>query len=245
MTDRYTSANSRQSEFLEDQREIFDQLVTEEWDTYQDLNWNRSRQFEVDRLFAQVRPERVLDIGCGCGYHDLLMAVKPGVKNVLGIDYSEKSIETANRIYPHPAVKRQVADIFSFEQNGFDLAVSFQVIEHLIDAQTFLATNRELVRPGGWVAAVTPNRQRALNRIFALMGRPIRLSDPQHFREYTVDELRELGARVGLKFQGSFGYGMSIPIPLLRRSLIFAPWALRLGYGVPSLADCICAIFRR
>jgi len=245
MTERRSSTDAKHPEFLEDQREFFDALMTDQWDTYQDVNWDRSRKFEVDRLFEDVTPERILDVGCGCGYHDTLMANKPGVKQVVGIDYSEKSIETANNIYPHPAVERQVADIFSLVNETFDLVVSFQVIEHLTDAQGFLESNKGLTRPGGWVAVVTPNRRRAFNRILQLLGRPVQLSDPQHFREFTIDDLREMGARVGLEYQSSFGYGMAIPIPRLRQNLIYAPLALRLGFWMPSLADCVCVVFRR
>ena len=59
-----------------------------------------------------------------------------GIEKVVGIDYSEKSIETAEREYPHPLIERYVSDFlkdkeFILDKGPFDLVVSFQVIEHL------------------------------------------------------------------------------------------------------------------
>src|SRR5262249_25274750 len=151
-------------------------------------DWELARQFEVGQLFGHVAPRRVLDVGCGCGYHDVLMAERPGVEEVTGVDYSERSVEVANREYPHPRVRRRVDNVFEMSPGSYDLAVSFQVIEHLTDPVAFLRACARQVREGGWVAAATPNRRRLMNRLLALAGRTPVLADPQHFREYTGDE---------------------------------------------------------
>src|SRR5215211_943037 len=93
--------------YREDQRAFFDQLVSESWDAYQDPLWDRTRRLEIDALFGVVAPRRILDVGCGCGFHDLLMAERPGVEHVDGIDYSPRSVEVAEREYPHPRVRRR------------------------------------------------------------------------------------------------------------------------------------------
>jgi len=237
-------AQERYPAFLEDQREFFDELITNEWESYLNPAWDAIRKFEVDRLFERVSPRRILDVGCGCGYHDLLMAEKHGVERVVGIDYSEKSIETANRKYPHERVTRYVADIFELQPSTFDMVVSFQVIEHIAQPVAFLEACIQQVQSGGWVVTTTPNRNRLTNRFLSLFGRPQLLGDPQHFREFTVSELIQISSITGLRFETSFGYGMSLMLPKLHWPNLPQKIALALGYRIASLADCICVIFR-
>ena len=199
MTARAPSTQEKYPEFLSDQRRFFDELITEEWNTYQNADWDRSRRFEVDCLFRLISPRKILDVGCGCGFHDVVMAEKPGVEDVVGIDYSEKSIETANRMYPHRNVRRSVEDIGKMPaRESYDLVVSFQVIEHLKDAAEFLRHCRRQTRPGGCIAVVTPNRLRLSNRLRILTGGKPKLGDPQHYREYVAPELVLLGTEQGL-----------------------------------------------
>lgn len=237
-------AQERYPTFMEDQRKFFDELITNEWHSYLNPDWDAIRKFEVDRLFERVSPRRILDVGCGCGYHDLLMAEKHGVERVVGIDYSKKSIETANRMYPHKKVVRFPADIFELQTSAFDMVVSFQVIEHITDPVAFLEACIRQVQSGGWVVTTTPNRKRLANRFLSLFGRPQQLRDPQHFREFTVSELVKISSVIGLRLETSFGYGMSLMLPKFQWPNFPQKIALKLGYRITLLADCICVIFR-
>lgn len=230
-------------QFLEDQRVFFDELVANEWHTYNNREWDRCRQYEVTHLFRHVRAETILDVGCGCGYHDLLMANRADVRQVYGIDYSPISIEMAEREYPHAKVSRQVADIHALGTDipQVDLVVSFQVIEHTTDPARFLRQCANHARSGGYVAVFTPNRLRLANRLRRMLGLPLRLSDPQHFQEFTAAELSALGRDEGLQPFVSFGY--CIDLPFIGTWLPMA-WRLALGRCLPSLANGICVIFR-
>jgi len=231
--------------FMEDQRRFFDELITAEWRSYQDADWERVRRFEIEQHFARVTPRRVLDVGCGCGYHDVLMAERAGVEAVTGIDYSEKSVEVANREYPHPRVTRFVGDIHELPAADYDLVVSFQVIEHLTDPVAFLTACARQVRAGGWVAVATPNRRRLMNRLLALAGRSPVLADPQHFREYTSEETRSLFVSAGLEWVTVFSYGLSAYVPRFFRDLIPSRLPPRCGGWLPGIADVFCAVGRK
>ena len=74
--------------------------------------WDASRSFEIRKLFELVSPRTVLDVGCGCGFHDVLIAEQRAVELVEGIDYSVNSIAVAEAEFRHPKVRRRVADIF-------------------------------------------------------------------------------------------------------------------------------------
>ena len=198
---------NRYSQFLPDQRQFFDELITEDWDTYQSEAWDYTRTFEVRQLFKRVQSVHILDVGCGCGFHDTVMAEYPFVEREDGIDYSEQSILRANAEYPHPKVHRRVADFTAFHpQRIYDLVVSFQVIEHLTNPDEYLAFCANVCKPQGVVAVWTPNRVRWVNRIRAIKRKPLELIDPMHFREYTAHEIFEMGKKFGLKPFGLFGH---------------------------------------
>ena len=230
--------------FLDDQREFFDEMITSEWHTYQNADWDMRRRFEVDCLFRLVSPRTVLDVGCGCGFHDVLFAEKPGVGSVTGIDYSEKSIDMANRTYLHPNVQRHVDDIGRMRAGEkYDLVVSFQVIEHLSNAGTFLLDCHKHTASGGHIAVVTPNRLRLSNRLRLLAGVKVKLGDPQHFHEYTAPELTKIGDEVGLKCVGGFAYGLTLNLPRIGVNILPSRLGLKLGRFFPSAADCFCVVF--
>ena len=97
------------------------------------------------------------------------------------------------------------------ELGAYDVVVCAEVIEHLpISALHPLRLFAAALRPGGWLVVQTPNAARMGNRLLLLAGRnpfePLRedSTSPGHFREYTVDELLELGRRAGFEVGGWF-----------------------------------------
>jgi 2-polyprenyl-3-methyl-5-hydroxy-6-metoxy-1,4-benzoquinol methylase len=234
------SVHERYARYTPDQRRFFDELITEEWDTYLSPAWDFTRQVEVEHLLSLVKPRRILDIGCGCGYHDLLLAAPDFVERVDAIDYSAASVERAEAEYPHPKVVRWTSDVRRLEgAEQYDLVTSFQVFEHLDFPEAFLATCARLCRRGGWVAIATPNRLRLGNLLRMVTLRKPLLIDPQHFREYTVGEIVRMGERHGLRLHGWFGYGLSAfaSLPFEKR--------VRAGQRLRRIADGICVVMQR
>lgn len=240
--------------YIEDQREFFDKLITQDWDTYITLDWDRTRKCEVDQILRRISsPRRVLNIGCGCGYHDLLFAQSEGVERVIGIDYSEKSIEQANRFYPHPKVQRFVVDCFDHERMAeilersekFNLVASFQVIEHLSNPQTFLDINADCVTDNGYVAVVTPNRLKAMNRIRKLFGKDLNFSDPLHYAEYTAKEIIRMGERSNLHVTARFACHFQISFKGILLIGTKNPLSSILGQLHPGMANIIGIIFKK
>lgn len=237
------SVHQRYQELIEDQRQFFDDLITEEWESYHSAAWDFSRRYEVARLFRHLRPAVILDLGCGCGFHDAEMARYDFVTRVDAIDYSSQSVLKAEEAYPSPKVVRRVADLRSDNPESiYDLIVSFQVFEHLRDPGQYFQYCVRACRPGGAIAIVTPNGNRLDNRIRRLRGERPALVDPQHFREYTVAELRSLGRQHGLVARDSFAYGLqSLIYPRLTPA---SPGrATRWGAAVPAIANIIGVVF--
>lgn len=237
--------HERYAGYLADQRQFFDELVSEEWESYISEAWDAMRRHEVQRLFEVIQPRRILDIGCGCGFHDQVMAEYPFVERVDAFDYSAKSIEKADEVYPHWRVRRFVAEIDRFEAvEPYDLAVSFHVFEHLSTTDSYFQLCRRVLHSGGFMAIVMPNRLRLSNVLRRLRFQRPELLDPQHFREYSVRETVRLGRAAGFAPFASFGYGLAgTGIDAIDR----APpeRQLRLARLMPMVANGIGIIMRR
>ncbi len=238
------SVQARYPKALHDQRQFFDELITEEWETYKSDAWDYTRRFEVAKLFRRERPARVLDVGCGCGFHDVVMAEYDFVERVDAIDYSAKSTEKADEAYPHSKFSRRVADLASDTPDPeHDMVVSFQVFEHLDDPDVYMRYCLAARKPGGVIAIVTPNRLRFDNRIRSFRNEPLALIDPQHFHEYTVKEIAAIGARHQLQVIDSFGHTMQ---SLIYPKLTPKPYQRATEYGsrLSFLANVIGVLLR-
>lgn len=235
--------HDRYQHYQRDQRAFFDELITEEWDTYHSAEWDELRRYEIELLFDRIRPQTILDIGCGCGFHDQAMAGFDFVEQVHGIDYSAKSVEKADEAYPHPKIERWVSDFMSDEpRQKYDLVVSFQVFEHIDEPDSYFRYAIDACNPGGVIAIVMPHRDRLPNRIRRLKGLEPQLLDPQHFREYSFPEVAALAQAHGLVVSDSIGYGLNglkmiDRLPSKRR--------LVLGTRFRWLANGMCVLMRR
>jgi SAM-dependent methyltransferase len=125
-----------------------------------------------------ARDRRVLDAACGDGYGTAILA-GAGARSVIGVDLSVDAVEHARGRY---ASDFQVADIAAlpFEDDTFDLVVSFETIEHVDDAPRVLAEFRRVLAGEGILVISTPNKQQYL------------VENEFHTREFTHDEFASL-----------------------------------------------------
>jgi trans-aconitate methyltransferase len=234
------SVHDRYARFRHDQREFFDALITEEWASYISAEWDQTRRHEVACLFEKTKPASILDIGCGCGFHDQEMASYPFVAEIDAFDYSPKSVEQAEKAYSHPKVTRWVGDFArDAPRRRYGLVVSFQVFEHLSEPVRYLEYCHASTAPGGAVAIFTPNRLRLRNRLRMRQGLEPELLDPQHYKEYTAEEIFDLGKQVGLQPATYFAYGISGLTWINRLSNAHR---LRLGRLLYPIASGLCVI---
>lgn len=233
------SVQDRYTNYLPDQRQHFDELVTEDWGDYSQKEVVGIWRFETDLLFRFVRPTIILDFGCGCGFHDAEMARRPWIHHIDAIDYSSKSIEKARKHFRDPKIDYHIGDFQSFNPSQlYDLVVSFQVIEHLEEPENFIRLCARCCKPGGQVALFTVNRLRPYNRKRMRYGKPPEMEDPMHKQEFSRDELAKMGTGAGLSIQKIFTYAVSSPWHFYRLGL----WA---GYLFPSQGTRLGAIYRK
>jgi cyclopropane fatty-acyl-phospholipid synthase-like methyltransferase len=155
-------------------------------DTLED---SRTYQLDVYRFAVEVAQSHgtksVLDIGCGLGTK-LQELLAPVVGRSVGVD-CEQSIEQCQQL--HPAGEWRCDDIEAPRADlgdPFDLIVSADVIEHLIDPDKLLAYVRRNATAQTLVILSTPERD--LRRGSDSMGPP---GNRAHVREWNQAEFAE------------------------------------------------------
>ena len=80
---------------------------------------------ELEKLLPDFAGKRVLDLGCGYGWH-CGYAARHGAAYVLGIDLSEKMLETARIKNSAPTVqyRRSAMEDLTFPEGSFDVVLS-------------------------------------------------------------------------------------------------------------------------
>ncbi len=106
--------------------------------------------------------KRVLDVGCGIGYHTLRMA--EFCEEIVGVDVSEKSIEVARR----EAKERGMTNVSfvcsdinhnPFPSASFDCVIAYgDVIGHIPDYKTAFSQMARLLLPGGLLSLDCDNK---------------------------------------------------------------------------------------
>lgn len=123
------------------------------------VHWIRSR-LEARRLLRYCKgvpsDARILDIGCGDGFHLKLLRRfgKPGWR-LEGIDIDARAVEVASR---HGATIHQgVIEDVDLGENGYDVVYTIQTLEHVAHPDRMLAAIHRLLKPGGRLVIVTDN----------------------------------------------------------------------------------------
>jgi ubiquinone/menaquinone biosynthesis C-methylase UbiE len=116
---------------------------------------------------------KVLDIGCGNGYHIFLLNTLKGIEEKVyfeGLDISEEDIEFAREVkesFGFDNIKFKLCDAESVEypDNHFDIVLCSDVLEHLVRPEKCLSEIMRVLKLGGLAIITTPNKSNMV-RIF-------------------------------------------------------------------------------
>ncbi|MCI9605332.1 MAG: class I SAM-dependent methyltransferase [Oscillospiraceae bacterium] len=105
---------------------------------------------ELERLLPDFAGKRVLDLGCGYGWH-CKYAAGHGAVSVLGTDLSQKMLDAAREKNPHPAIEyRQGAmEDLDFPAGGFDVVISSLAFHYVADFPALVRNISRWLAPGG------------------------------------------------------------------------------------------------
>ncbi len=126
-----------------------------------------------------------LDVGCGEGYGSKMLS--PFVSKIIGIDINKKIIKRAYEKYGSKkcVFKSYNGKRLPFLKETFDVVISFQVIEHIIDDIAFISEIYRVLKQKGIFILTTPNK------LIRLPGK-IKPWNIFHVREYNYEDLNKI-----------------------------------------------------
>ncbi len=137
-------------------------------------------------LFAApyCKGKDVLDVASGEGYgSDLLAQV---ANSVVGVDIDADIVAFAKRQYVRSGLRYINASATSmpFDDDSFDVVVSYETIEHLDGHKAFMDEICRVLRPGGLLIISSPNRP--------IYSDKPNYKNPFHVKELDLEEFRDL-----------------------------------------------------
>lgn len=148
---------------------------------------NSTEQSHYDRYRLACKytdNKNVLDIACGAGKGSYLMAIEGKAKSILSCDIDSSAIRYAKHRYEHPKIvfKTLNAELFESEKQ-FDVIVSFETIEHLLNVNSFLAKMSLALNQDGIFIVSTPISSKDYD------SSP---KNPYHIQEWGFNKFQEL-----------------------------------------------------
>lgn len=198
---------------------------------------SRFQRYRVAKVMDLARPaasDRVLDLGCGLG--TISFALAPLVREVVGLDFSERAVATCDRELERQGLSNVVFRVGDARASGlaagsFDLVVAADLFEHLYpeDSGSVAEEAFRLLRAGGAFAVWTPCRSHLLE---VLKNNDIVLRrDVSHVDYKSMPRLEALLTDAGFRVERAYYAESHLPvlswiervagrwIPLLRRRI--------------------------
>jgi len=159
---------------------VFDERLTIDEDNRSNVIYDEHLvRYELAARLAAGK--KVLDIACGTGYGSNILA-QAGAEKVIGMDRSAEAVAEAKKNYQKINLEYKEGDAENIKEadKSFDLAVSFETIEHLQDADKYLAEIARVLSAEGLFLVSTPNRE--------VFGQ----KNPFHLKEFTRGEFEAI-----------------------------------------------------
>lgn len=180
----------------------YEALWGKTWGGMQDIGpvHRHNRQIIVD-LIRPLGVRSILDAGCGNGANLEAIQRQLGITDVMGIDLSENALDVARR-----RVRGEFRAV-NLENDrldrAFDLVLTSQVIEHVVDDDGFLDKLRAMSKRYVLVATM----QGRMRKSEAHIG---------HVRNYTRRGLESQMRRAGFKIEKVVEWGFPFYSPIYR-----------------------------
>lgn len=124
-----------------------------------DFEYHDKRRSVFQDIYAEMLSResslkgKVLDVGCGHGHNPVISKLIHLIGELDGVDPFPV-------VEPHPNIKNRwtcrMEDI-PVKPNTYDMAYSYNVVEHISDENAFLSKIMEILKPGGIYWSMSPN----------------------------------------------------------------------------------------
>ena len=196
--------------------------------------FQRYRVDKVLQIYEPGREERVLDLGCGWG--TFCWALAPRVREMVGLDFSQRSIDLCESRLADSGLKNVsfvCADArdTGLEPDSFHLIIAADLMEHLYpdDSRAVIAGAHRLLKRAGRLAVWTPHRGHILE---ILKARDLILKrDVSHVDYKSMERLKDMLTEEGFLVEKAYYAESHLPglraverallsrIPMLRRRI--------------------------
>ena len=173
------------------------------------------RERYIKRELLRIASERVdirdiLDAGSGYGQYSWFCATLFKEANIVGVDVKEEQVRDSELFSKKMNLSRcqfEIGDLQTISYDAqFDLIISVDVMEHVVDDEAVFRNFRKALRPGGMCLIHAPTRNPDSlhshdDEVHSVVG--------EHVREgYTEEEIREKLLQDGLTVKKMmFAYG--------------------------------------
>ena len=202
---------------------------------------------------AQLPCEAFLDAGCGDGRY--LAALDGELPHrVAGVDISERILATARARAPRADLRQANLESLPFEAGAFDLILSSQVIEHVVDGAAAVRELARVLRPGGTLVLSTDNKWNVVSRVLnaprTSATAVLRLRGSRGLIEspasaYTSKSLRALVESAGLRIEHSETFRFHLMWPLALPPLVRGLNALDAHLPSHRVGDILVVVARK
>jgi predicted SAM-dependent methyltransferase len=141
--------------------------------------------------------DEVLDFACGVGYGANILSNYNLAKYITACDINKEALEYAKCHYGSEKIRYIAKDALNAKlpKESFDLAVSFETIEHLEKPERFLRSIHHSLKKNGILICSVPNE------LFTAFDKK---NYPYHFRHYTRLEMKALLKECGFCLAETF-----------------------------------------
>lgn len=203
---------------------LLDLLLLRTWHVHKDLDeWAKKHQNGAE----------ILDAGSGFGQYSYYLANKNKKFNILAVDVKEDYLADCRRFFKEVGLNNvtfQVEDLVTYRKpNSFDLIVSVDVMEHILEDVEVFKNFHASLKPGGMVLINTPSDQGGSD--VKEEGQESFIGE--HVRDgYNIQEIQDKLRSAGFnKIDARYSYGtpgkiswklsMKYPMTMLNKSMAF------------------------
>jgi len=154
--------------------------------------WTTSRR--VDRLKRHASGRDLLEVGCGAG--DFMVAAKRAGWKTSGVEYNPDMVEDLRKEFGFDIRVGELTPHL-WDESAFDVAVLWNVLEHVRNPIAELTTVASYLRPGGKLLLNIPSKEAAECGLW--FGEQWALLDlPRHINFFDKETLSRVCKKAGL-----------------------------------------------
>ncbi|MBN1804916.1 MAG: class I SAM-dependent methyltransferase [Sedimentisphaerales bacterium] len=144
-------------EELKKQQEFYDKGWHSELDAGKEQRGNLKTNLDFLTETSLLKPnDRILEIGCGIG--SIVSELSKNGYDITGTDISSRAIDYGLKKYGHIKLQVCPAEELQFEENSFDVVLSFDLFEHIAQVDRHISEVRRVLKENGLYLLQTPNK---------------------------------------------------------------------------------------